>query len=150
MVEIIAYGEGGSRVGGIMLQPDEADNFIDTSNLYVSQEQLMAENAMIARGSNSTSYGDPDDLETYLSRDAEFQKIRGDFPMLQGLSDYDVMGNIVNLNGRYYGKVFVHDTLNGTKYPVFTTDGYDFPTIYNTMRSITPMQIGAIVNTPKK
>lgn len=150
MVEIIAYGEGGSRIGGIMLQPDEADNFIDTSNLYVSQEQLMAQNAMIARGSNSTSYGDPDDLETYLNRDAQFQQIRGDFPMLQGLSGYDVMGNIVNLNGRYYGKVFVHDTLNGTKYPVFTTDGYDFPTMYNTMRSITPMQIGAIVNTPKK
>lgn len=150
MVEIIAYGEGGSRIGGITLQPDEADNFIDTSNLYVSQEQLMAQNAMIARGSNSTSYGDPDDLETYLNRDAQFQQIRGDFPMLQGLSGYDVMGNIVNLNGRYYGKVFVHDTLNGTKYPVFTTDGYDFPTMYNTMRSITPMQIGAIVNTPKK
>ena len=150
MVEIIAYGEGGSRIGGITLQPDEADNFIDTSNLYVSQEQLMAQNAMIARGSNSTSYGDPDDLETYLNRDAQFQQIRGDFPMLQGLSGYDVMGNIVNLNGRYYGKVFVHDTLNGTKYPVFTTEGYDFPTMYNTMRSITPMQIGAIVNTPKK
>ena len=150
MVEIIAYGEGGSRIGGIMLQPDEADNFIDTSNLYVSQEQLVAQNAMIARGSNSTSYGDPDDLETYLNRDAQFQQIRGDFPMLQGLSGYDVMGNIVNLNGRYYGKIFVHDTLNGTKYPVFTTEGYDFPTMYNTMRSITPMQIGAIVNTPKK
>jgi hypothetical protein len=150
MVEIVAYGEGGSRIGGIMLQPDEADNFIDTSNLYVSQEQLMAQNAMIARGSNSTSYGDPDDLETYLNRDAQFQQIRGDFPMLQGLSGYDVMGNIVNLNGRYYGKVFVHDTLNNKKYPVFTTDGYDFPTMYNTMRSITPMQIGAIVNTPKK
>jgi hypothetical protein len=150
MVEIIAYGEGGSRIGGITLQPDEADNFIDTSNLYVSQEQLVAQNAMIARGSNSTSYGDPDDLETYLNRDAQFQQIRGDFPMLQGLSGYDVMGNIVNLNGRYYGKVFVHDTLNGKKYPVFTTDGYDFPTMYNTMRSITPMQIGAIVNTPKK
>ena len=150
MVEIIAYGEGGGRIGGIILQPDEADNFIDTSNLYVSQEQLMAQNAMIARGSNSTSYGDPDDLETYLNRDAQFQQIRGDFPMLQGLSGYDVMGNIVNLNGRYYGKVFVHNTLNGTKYPVFTTEGYDFPTMYNTMRSITPMQIGAIVNTPKK
>ena len=150
MVEIIAYGEGGGRIGGIILQPDEADNFIDTSNLYVSQEQLVAQNAMIARGSNSTSYGDPDDLETYLNRDAQFQQIRGDFPMLQGLSGYDVMGNIVNLNGRYYGKVFVHDTLNNKKYPVFTTDGYDFPTMYNTMRSITPMQIGAIVNTPKK
>jgi len=148
VVELVAY-EGGSRKGGLTLQPDEADDFVDTSNLYVSPGQLMAENAMIARGLNSTSYGDADDVETYMNRDAEFQKIRGDFPMLQGLSDYDVMGNIVNLNGRYYGKVFVQDLITGKPY-MFTTDGYDFPTVYNTMRSIAPSQIQSIINTPTK
>jgi hypothetical protein len=147
-VELVAY-EGGVRKGGLTLQPDEADDFIDTSNLYVSQDQLMAENAMIAKGLNSTSYGDPDDVETYMNRDAEFQKIRGDFPMLQGLSGYDVMGNIVNLNGRYYGKVFVQDSTTGKPY-MFTTDGYDFATTYNVMKSITPMEIQSIINTPKK
>ena len=148
VVELVAY-DGGVRKGGLTLQPDEADDFVDTSNLYVSPDMLMAENAMIARGLNSTSYGDADDVETYLNRDAEFQKIRGDFPMLQGLSGYDVMGNIVNLNGRYYGKVFVQDSITRKPY-MFTTDGYDFPTIYNTMRSITPNQIQSIVNTPTK
>jgi hypothetical protein len=148
VVELVAY-DGGIRKGGLTLQPDEADDFVDTSNLYVSPDMLMAENAMIARGLNSTSYGDADDVETYMNRDAEFQKIRGDFPMLQGLSGYDVMGNIVNLNGRYYGKVFVQDSITGKPY-MFTTDGYDFPTIYNTMRSITPNQIQSIVNTPTK
>lgn len=148
VVELVAY-DGGVRKGGLTLQPDEADDFVDTSNLYVSPDMLMAENAMIARGLNSTSYGDADDVETYMNRDAEFQKIRGDFPMLQGLSGYDVMGNIVNLNGRYYGKVFVQDSITGKPY-MFTTDGYDFPTIYNTMRSITPNQIQSIVNTPTK
>jgi hypothetical protein len=147
-VELVAY-EGGSRKGGLTLQPDEADNFVDLSNVYVSQDQLMAENAMIAKGLNSTSYGDPDDPETYLNRDAEFQKIRGDFPGLQGLSGYDVMGNIVNLNGRYYGKVFVQDSTTGKPY-MFTTDGYDFATTYNVMKSITPMEIQSIINTPKK
>ena len=148
LVELVAY-DGGKRKGGLTLQPDEADDFVDTSNLYVSQDQLMAENAMIARGLNSTSYGDADDVETYMNRDAEFQKIRGDFPQLQGLSGYDVMGNIVNLNGRYYGKVFVQDLISGKPY-MFTTDGYDFPTVYNTMRAITPNEIGRIVNTPTK
>jgi hypothetical protein len=84
-----------------------------------------------------------------MNRDAEFQKIRGDFPMLQGLSGYDVMGNIVNLNGRYYGKVFVQDSTTGKPY-MFTTDGYDFATTYNVMKSITPMEIQSIINTPKK
>jgi hypothetical protein len=148
LVELVAY-DGGKRKGGLTLQPDEADDFVDTSNLYVSQDQLMAENAMIARGLNSTSYGDANDVETYMNRDAEFQKIRGDFPQLQGLSGYDVMGNIVNLNGRYYGKVFVQDLISGKPY-MFTTDGYDFPTVYNTMRAITPNEIGRIVNTPTK
>jgi len=148
VVELVAF-DGGVRKGGLTLQPDEADNFVDTSNLYVSQDQLMAQNAMIAKGLNSTSYGDADDVETYMNRDAEFQKIRGDFPMLQGLSGYDVMGNIVNLNGRYYGKVFVQDLISGKPY-IFTTDGYDFPTVYNTMRAITPNEIGRIVNTPTK
>jgi hypothetical protein len=148
VVELVAF-DGGVRKGGLTLQPDEADNFVDTSNLYVSQDQLMAQNAMIAKGLNSTSYGDADDVETYMNRDAEFQKIRGDFPQLQGLSGYDVMGNIVNLNGRYYGKVFVQDLTSGKPY-MFTTDGYDFPTVYNTMRAITPNEIGRIVNTPTK
>ena len=32
----------------------------------------------------------------------------------------------------------------------FTTDGYDFATTYNVMKSITPMEIQSIINTPKK
>jgi hypothetical protein len=146
-IEIVLY-EAGKRSGGMTVQQDEASRFIDVSNVYTPDEILSAENFTIMNG-GSTSNGSADNYGTYLSGDARFQKIKGDFPLLQNLSEYDVMANIVNSNGGSYGKVFVHDTKTGNKY-IETTPKGDFATVYNTLKSMQPVHIMTIVNAGKK
>lgn len=147
-VEIVAYADG-ERVGGVTIQPDEASNFIDTSDLYVPENMTILQNRVNMMGSSSS--GDPDDPYTYMTGDAAFQKSTGDFPNLKGLQGYDVMANIVNSNDGYYGKIFIRNLETGKIYDMETTEKNDFSTVYNTLQAISPSEIMSVVfNSGKK
>jgi len=148
-VEIVMYGEGSKRLGGMTVQQDEASRFVDMSNLYTPDNIYAAENFTNSNG-GSTSYDSADDFGTYMSGDAYLQSSNpGDFPGLKGLTGYDVKANIVNSNGGSYGKIFVRDT-DTNKMFMFTTDKADFPTVYNTLKAIEPWYIKSIANAGNK
>ena len=128
---ITAYGDGGKS--SMVIQPDEASRF-GLVNPYVSNPISILKNRIDARGGR-TSYGNPDTKDTYINGDSYFQKTRGDFPMLIN-SPYNVMANITNSNGMYYGKVLVQDPATGRSSNIFTTPPADLETIYNSIRSL--------------
>lgn len=128
---ITAYGDGGKS--SMVIQPDEASRF-GLVNPYVSNPVSILQNRINARGGR-TSYGNPDTKDTYINGDSYFQKTRGDFPMLIN-SPYNVMANITNSNGMYYGKVLVQDPATGRSSNIFTTPPADLETIYNSIRSL--------------
>jgi hypothetical protein len=100
----------------------------------MSNSVAIVENKINALG-GKTSYADPNDKSTYINGDAYFQKSTGDFPMLIN-SPYNVMANITNSNGMYYGKVFAQDPATGKSSNIFTTPPSDLETIYNSIRSL--------------
>jgi hypothetical protein len=105
-VEIVAFGEGSERIGGMTIQPDEAMSIgIDVNNLYESREVAGLRN-YINYNKGVTSAGDPMLKETYVQGDAYFNP--NDFPQLQN-SGYSAMGNVVFQNGKYYPIVYVND-----------------------------------------
>lgn len=128
---ITAYGGDGKS--SMVIQPDEASRF-GLVNPYVSNPVSILQNRINARGGR-TSYGNPDTKDTYINGDSYFQKTRGDFPMLIN-SPYNVMANITNSNGMYYGKVLVQDPATGRSSNIFTTPPADLETIYNSIRSL--------------
>ena len=128
---ITAYADGSKS--SMIIQPDEASRF-GLVNPYVSNPVSILQNRIDARGGR-TSYGNPDTKDTYINGDSYFQKTRGDFPMLIN-SPYNVMANITNSNGMYYGKVLVQDPATGRSSNIFTTPPADLETIYNSIRSL--------------
>ncbi|NBW37715.1 MAG: hypothetical protein EBR30_22385 [Cytophagia bacterium] len=139
---ITGYTPDGDKVS-MSIQPDEASRF-GLVNPYVSNPVKILENRINARGGR-TSYGNPNNEDTYINGDSYFQKTRGDFPMLIN-SPYNVMANITNSNGMYYGKVFVQDPATGRNAPVFTTPPADLETIYNSLRSMDSNFIRSIIS----
>ena len=140
--QIVGYGEDGKEVA-MTIQPDEARRFNLTSP-YVSNSVSILENRINSNG-GQTSYGSADVKQTYINGDAYFQKVDRDFPGLLD-SPYNVMANITNSNGMYYGKVFVQDPATGTSAPIFTTPGADLETIYNSLRSMDNNFVRSIIS----
>ncbi len=103
-------------------------------NPYVNNSVAILQSRINSRGGR-TSYGNPDSKDTYINGDSYFQKSTGDFPMLIN-SPYNVMANITNSNGMYYGKVFAQDPATGISSGIFTTPPSDLETIYNSIRSL--------------
>lgn len=129
---ITAYGEGNKK-SSMVIQADEASRF-GLVNPYVNNSVAILQSRINSRGGR-TSYGNPDSKDTYINGDAYFQKSTGDFPMLIG-SQYNLMANITNSNGMYYGKVFAQDPATGKSSNIFTTPPSDLETIYNSIRSL--------------
>lgn len=128
---ITAYGDGDKA--SMIIQADEASRF-NLTNPYVSNSVSLLGNRITSRG-GKTSYENPNEFNTYINGDAYFQKTRGDFPNLVD-SQYNVMANITNSNGMYYGKIFTQDPATGKVAPIFTTPPGDLETIYNSVRGI--------------
>lgn len=128
---ITAYS-GGDKYS-MVIQPDEASRF-GLVNPYVSNSVALLRNRITSRG-GKTSYESPNEFSTYINGDAYFQKTKGDFPNLRS-SPYNVMANITNSNGMYYGKIFTQDPATGVVAPIFTTPPGDLETIYNSVRGI--------------
>lgn len=129
---ITAYGEGNKK-SSMVIQADEASRF-GLVNPYVNNSVAILQSRINSRGGR-TSYGSPDNKDTYINGDSYFQKSTGDFPMLIN-SPYNVMANITNSNGMYYGKVFAQDPATGRSSDIFTTPPSDLETIYNSIRSL--------------
>jgi hypothetical protein len=129
--QIVAYKDGNEY--SMTIQPDEAARF-GLANPYVSNPIAILENRINSAG-GKTSYGNPDDKNTYINGDAYLQKSRGDFPALIN-SPYNVMANMTNVGGLYFGKIFVQDPTTGRSSNVFTTPGSDIETVYNSLRSL--------------
>jgi hypothetical protein len=129
--QIVAYKDGNEY--SMTIQPDEAARF-GLANPYISNPIAILENRINSAG-GKTSYGNPDDKNTYINGDAYLQKSRGDFPGLIN-SPYNVMANMTNVGGLYFGKVFVQDPTTGRSSNVFTTPGSDIETVYNSLRSL--------------
>jgi hypothetical protein len=140
--QIVGYDEDGKEVA-MTIQPDEARRFNLTSP-YVSNSVSILENRINSNG-GQTSYGSADVKQTYINGDAYFQKVDRDFPGLLD-SPYNVMANITNSNGMYYGKIFVQDPATGTSAPIFTTPGGDLETIYNSLRSMDNNFVRSIIS----
>jgi hypothetical protein len=129
---ITAYGEDNEK-SSMVIQADEASRF-GLVNPYVNNSVAILQSRINSRGGR-TSYGNPDSKDTYINGDSYFQKSTGDFPMLIG-SPYNLMANITNSNGMYYGKVFAQDPATGKSSNIFTTPPSDLETIYNSIRSL--------------
>jgi hypothetical protein len=129
--QIVAYKDGNEY--SMTIQPDEAARF-GLANPYISNPIAILENRINSAG-GKTSYGNPDDKNTYINGDAYLQKSRGDFPALIN-SPYNVMANMTNVGGLYFGKIFVQDPTTGRSSNVFTTPGSDIETVYNSLRSL--------------
>lgn len=129
--QIVAYKDGNEY--SMTIQPDEAARF-GLANPYMSNSVAILENRINTLG-GKTSYGNPDDKNTYINGDAYLQKSRGDFPGLIN-SPYNVMANITNTGGIYFGKVFAQDPITGRSSNIFTTPGSDIETVYNSLRSL--------------
>ena len=127
------FGTDASK-GSMIIQADEASRF-GLVNPYVSNSVSLLNNRITSRG-GKTSYEDPNEHSTYINGDAYLQKTRGDFPNLVN-SQYNVMANITNSNGMYYGKIFTQDPSTGIIAPIFTTPpSLDLETMYNSLRSL--------------
>jgi hypothetical protein len=129
---VTAYGEGNEK-SSMVIQADEASRF-GLVNPYVNNSVAILQSRINSRGGR-TSYGNPNNKDTYINGDSYFQKSTGDFPMLIN-SPYNVMANITNSNGMYYGKVFAQDPVTGKSADIFTTPPADLETIYNSLRSL--------------
>lgn len=129
---ITAYGEGNKK-SSMVIQADEASRF-GLVNPYINNSVAILQSRINSRG-GKTSYGNPNNKETYINGDSYFQKSTGDFPGLIN-SPYNVMANITNSNGMYYGKIFAQDPATGVSAPIFTTPPADLETIYNSLRSL--------------
>ena len=129
---ITAYGEDNEK-SSMVIQADEASRF-GLVNPYVNNSVAILQSRINSRGGR-TSYGSPDNKDTYINGDSYFQKSTGDFPMLIN-SPYNVMANITNSNGMHYGKVFAQDPATGRSSDIFTTPPSDLETIYNSIRSL--------------
>jgi hypothetical protein len=140
--QIIGYNKEGKEVA-MTIQPDEARN-LGLKSPYVSNPVSILGNRINSNG-GQTSYGSADVKQTYINGDAYFQKVDRDFPGLLD-SPYNVMANITNSNGMYYGKVFVQDPATGTSAPIFTTPGGDLETIYNSLRSMDNNFVRSIIS----
>lgn len=128
---ITAYNEGNKS--SMIIQADEASRF-GLVNPYVNNSVAILQSRINSRG-GKTSYGNPNNKDTYINGDSYFQKSTGDFPNLIN-SQYNVMANITNSNGMYYGKIFAQDPVTGKSADVFTTPPADLETIYNSLRSL--------------
>tara|TARA_R110000868_G_scaffold206768_5_gene455646 strand:+ start:4976 stop:7732 length:2757 start_codon:yes stop_codon:yes gene_type:complete len=142
-IEIVSYGEDGSRAGAMTIQPDEAAAFnIDINTLYEPKQVGILRNYLKVKN-NKTSVGDPSVTSTYINGDAYFNK--GD---LKGManSKYDVKANIKYANGKYYSYIYVFD---GTKRNVFMSKGSENLTdVYqNLVQNVTPAWAEAILST---
>jgi hypothetical protein len=138
--QIVGYSDG--KEYAMNIQPDEARRF-GLTNPYVSNAVSILENRIDSNG-GKTSYGNPNEIQTYIDGDAYFQKSNRDFPELVS-SPYNVMANITTSNGVYYGKVFVQDPTTGKTAPMFTTPGADLETVYNSLRSMDKNFVGSLI-----
>jgi hypothetical protein len=145
-VEAIMYSnETGVRVGGMTIEPSDASKFINTST-FVPDEIAVSEN-FLKSNRGKTSNGNPDDIETFTAGDTYFKKSNGDFPNLSSISGYDIQANITTSGGKYYGKIYVKDNKTSKIYDIFTTPGSpSYATMYNSIKSIGPGEIGKIVS----
>jgi len=141
MVEIVSYGKEG-RLGGMVIQPDEAKNMgIDINKLYEPNEVSSVRN-MMQFNNGQTSAGDPAETSTYVSGDAYFEKDA--FRQLKN-TNYDMKANIKFANGLYYSYIYASD---GTKRKVYRGEGSDNLTdvITNLQQNASPAWIQAILN----
>lgn len=113
-VELVVYGDSGSREGGMTIQTDEALSIgIDVNSLYESRDVSMLRNKMNFNNGR-TSAGNPKDVTTYINGDVYFD--RHDFKGM-GNAPYDVKANIIYNNGIYYPVIFASDGRTMTKVP---------------------------------
>jgi hypothetical protein len=143
VVEIVSYGPGGKRAGGMTIQYDEAINLgIDVGSMY-EPKQISSLRNFMNYNDNQSSAADPSKVSTYMQGDAILNK--SDFKNMQG-SPYDVKGNFKFQNGLYYGYIYVNDSK--TKPAVKETPGVESLTeLYNNMTlNTTPAWAQAILN----
>jgi hypothetical protein len=143
VVEIVSYGPGGKRTGGMTIQYDEAISLgIDVGGMYEPKEVSSLRNFM-KYNDNQSSAADPSKVSTYIEGDAILDK--SDFKNMQG-SPYDVKGNFKFQNGLYYGYIYVNDSK--TKPAVRETPGVESLTeLYTNMTTnTTPAWAQAILN----
>lgn len=106
-VETVISDSNGKRIGGMVLQPDEALGIgIDINNLYENREVSALRNNINYSSNKSTSVGDPTIKSTYIQGDSYFDK--NDFPAFKN-SRYDVQGNVMMANGLYYPIIYIND-----------------------------------------
>jgi hypothetical protein len=153
VAEVVIRDESGNRAGGLTIQEDELRSIgVDISGVFVPNNITSLQNRINISGNNSTSYGNVNDINTYLNANPHnvyFQKSAGDFPLLSNFTDYDVMANIVYKNNAYYGKIFVRDMKNNKVFPIQTTSGYDLPTLYNTLRNLDSTYLMPVITNSK-
>lgn len=143
VLEIVSYGPGGKRAGGMTIQYDEAISLgIDVGSMYEPKEVSSLRN-FIKYNDNQSSAADPNKVSTYIEGDAILDK--SDFKNMQG-SPYDVKGNFKFQNGLYYGYIYVNDSK--TKPAVRETPGVESLTeLYNNMTlNTTPAWAQSILN----
>jgi hypothetical protein len=104
-VEVVAY-DGDKRIGGMIVQPDEAKTMgIDINTLYESKELSILRNTIKYNGGKSSN-GNPSETSTYIQGDSWFDD--NDFTQLKN-SGFSAKGNIVLQNGLYFPYIYVTD-----------------------------------------
>lgn len=106
-VEIVAYGDDKTRLGGMVISDKEARTLgINPATLY-EPENITNLRMFIQANGDKTSIEDPKKKDTYIKGDALFEKIN--FPNLEKNSVYDAKANISYKNGLYYSNIYFTD-----------------------------------------
>ncbi len=105
VVEVVANGKDG-RIGGMVVQPDEAYRMgIDVNTLYETKEVSALRNKITYNGGKSSA-GDPGEISTYIQGDAYYDI--DDFNQLKN-SKINAKGNVVKVGNTYYPYLYVTD-----------------------------------------
>jgi hypothetical protein len=133
-VEIISYGEDG-REGGMTITPDQALTLgININEIYEPREVSTTRNLINNSPRFSTSKGDPEEVNTYISGDSRFDN--NDFPNMKR-TNFEVQSNIIfdPSLGKYYPYLYMRDA--STKKPGMVKQlagSEDLNTLINTLK----------------
>lgn len=141
--EIVFYDEKGDRVAGMSITGEEASGMgVNTSSLYELPSIRNVRTRIDSNPIESTSFGDPTNVNTYIGGDVLFEK--KSMPKLAG-TPYDVKANIKKVDGAYYGILYVNDGKSKPKVrPLPPTQ--DLGEAISKLQSTSPQLITAILN----
>jgi len=146
MVEIVLT-QNSKRIGGMTTTMDQALAFgIDVNSIYESRESSNIKNIIKTRG-GQTSFGAPDDEQTYMMGDYYLSK--NDLPNIARENNYDAKINFIYSNGKYYPYVWMS---NGQSHDIISLQGdASMQNVLETLQTtLTPSLIDMYLNVKTK